>query len=46
MVEVLKPDTIINYSYTPSDIFGAYKERGIEVIQIENEHLTVRKAVR
>lgn len=45
MVEALKPDTIVNYSYTPDDIFGQYKERGIEVIQIENYAITVRRAV-
>ena len=36
MVEVLKPDTIINYSYTPDDIFAQYRDQGIEIIQIEN----------
>ncbi|MCD7947273.1 MAG: DUF4417 domain-containing protein [Oscillospiraceae bacterium] len=45
MVEVLTPNTIINYSYTPDDIFGQYKDQGIEIIQIENYALTVRKAV-
>lgn len=43
MVEELKPDTIVNYSYTPNDIFSKYKEQGIEIIQIENYALTVRK---
>lgn len=45
MVEALKPDTIVNYSYTPDNIFGQYREQGIEIIQIENYALTVRKAV-
>ena len=45
MVEKLKPDTIVNYSYTPDDIFRRYKSQGIEVIQIENYALTVRKQV-
>lgn len=45
MVESLKPDTIVNYSYTPDNIFGQYKEQGIEIIKIENYALTVRKAV-
>lgn len=43
MVETLKPDTIVNYSCTPDDIFGQYKEQGIEIIPIENYALTVRK---
>jgi len=45
MVGTLKPNTIINYSYTPDDIFGTYKKQGVEVIQIENYNITVRKAV-
>jgi len=45
MVEVVKPNTIVNYSCTPEDIFGQYKEQGIEVVQIENYAHTVRKAV-
>ena len=44
MVDVLKPDTIINYSYTPADIFDQCKTQGIEVIPIENYALTVRRA--
>ena len=36
MVEALQPDTIVNYSYTPDDIFGIHKEQGIKVVQIEN----------
>ena len=45
MVEALKPDTIVNYSYVPDDIFGFHKEQGIEVLQIENYALTVRERV-
>ena len=45
MVEVLKPNTIINYSSTPDDIFGEYKDQGIEIIHIENYAITVREAV-
>jgi hypothetical protein len=45
MVEVLKPDTVVNYSYTPDDIFTQIREQSIEVIQIENYARTVRKAV-
>ena len=37
MVEFLKSDTIINYSYTPYDIFSPYKNKGIEIIQIKND---------
>jgi len=45
MVETLKPDTIINYSYAPDDIFTPYRNQGIEIIPIENYILTVRKGV-
>ncbi|MCL2703244.1 MAG: DUF4417 domain-containing protein [Defluviitaleaceae bacterium] len=43
MVETIKPDTIVNYSYTPDDIFNQYRDAGINVIEIENHSLTVRK---
>jgi len=43
MVKRVKPDTIINYSYTPDDIFGQYRDAGIEIVGIENRILTVRK---
>ena len=45
MIEFLQPDTIINYSYTPDDLFSQYRNQGIEIIQIENYALTVRKKV-
>ena len=45
MVEVLRPDTIVNYSYAPDNIFGEYRAQGIKVVAIENYALTVRKAV-
>lgn len=44
MIETVKPNIIVNYSNTPNDIFGQYKQQGIEIIQIENYALTVRKA--
>ena len=34
MVEVLKPDTIINYHGKPGDIFSVYEKQGIEVISL------------
>ena len=43
MVETVKPETIVNYSQTPKDIFGPYKERGIEVIALPHYALYVRK---
>lgn len=46
MVRVLKPETIINYSSTPDEIFGDCKEQGIKVIEIANRWETVRKAVK
>jgi hypothetical protein len=45
MVKIRKPDTIVNYSYTPDHVFARYKEQGIEIVRIENYALTVRKAV-
>lgn len=45
MVDTLAPQTIVNYSYTPDDIFLPYKEAGIEIIQIPNWIDTIRKKV-
>jgi len=42
MVDRITPKAIINYSYTPDDIFLPYKEMGIEIIQIPNWQQTVR----
>lgn len=42
MVEALKPETIINYSQTPDDIFAECVAQGIQVIPIENHILTIR----
>ena len=36
MVEVVRPECIVNYSCTPEDIFGEYRDAGIDVVQIEN----------
>ena len=43
MVERLQPQTIITYSQTPNDIFGEYKEQGLEVIEIPYHVATLRK---
>ncbi|MCL2695242.1 MAG: DUF4417 domain-containing protein [Clostridiales bacterium] len=43
MVDRLAPKAIINYSYTPDDIFLPYKEMGMEIIQIPNWQRTVRQ---
>ena len=43
MVERLKPETIITYSYMPKSIFDKYRKSGIELIQIENHSQTIRK---
>ncbi len=45
MVKILRPQTIINYSQTPDDIFNQYREKGIEVISIPHYAQIVRKAV-
>ena len=42
MLEVLQPTTIVNYSYMPDDIFGKYKECGINFIHLENYHNTAK----
>ena len=34
MVELLKPDTIVNYGSKADDIFGQYRDLGIEVITL------------
>lgn len=36
MVEALRPETIICYSDTPEDIYGAYRKQGIRLVSIEN----------
>ena len=43
MVDRLAPKAIINYSYTPDDIFLPCKQEGIEIIQIPNWQQTVRQ---
>ncbi len=43
MVKRLQPQTIINYSQTPDDIFGKYREKGIEIIGIANYAISARK---
>jgi len=45
MVAVLMPSVIINYSYTPDDIFKPYKKAGIEIVQLSNWHDIVRGRV-
>lgn len=42
MLEVLQPTTIVNYSYMPNDIFGKYRECGINFIHLENYNNIVR----
>ena len=34
MVELLKPDTIINYSTKAEDIFKPHRDKGIEIITL------------
>ena len=45
MVEVLKPDTIINYFYMSEDIFAPCEERGIEIITLNYWRDALKKAV-
>ena len=44
MVELLKPSTIINYSTTAPDIFGPYKDQGIEIITLNYWRDALKKA--
>jgi hypothetical protein len=44
MVELLKPDTIVNYGSSADDIFGKYKEQGIEIITLNYWRDALRKA--
>lgn len=44
MVEVLNPDTILNYQGIPEDIFGSYKEQGIEILTLDYWRDALRKA--
>jgi len=43
MVELLRPDTIVNYSSKAKDIFEPYIAQGIEVITLSNWRHTFRK---
>ena len=45
MVAVLKPQTIINYSYAPDAIFGDHASRGVEIIAIPHYSNTFKKEV-
>ena len=45
LIKILKPDVIVNYSCTPDDIFEQCKDYGVEIIQIENYAITIRKKV-
>ena len=42
MVKRLKPETIVVYSYMPSDIFEKYRSAGIRLVHIPNYNDTVR----
>lgn len=45
MVEALRPATIINYSSTPDEVFGTYREQGVEIIEIPHYSHTYKKEV-
>ena len=45
MVEALQPQTIINYSSTPDEIFGECKALGVEIIEIPHYSHTYKKEV-
>ena len=43
MVKILKPNTILVYSYTPDEIFLSYKQAGINIVSFENYTAFVKK---
>lgn len=43
MVEVLQPQTIVNYSQTPDDVFDLYRAQGVEIIEIPHYAHSIRK---
>lgn len=45
MVEILEPSTIVVYSSMSDDIFLFCKEQGIELINLENWHISFKKEV-
>lgn len=45
LVKRLTPQTIIVYGFAPDDIFAEYKNRGINIIRFDCEHLEIRKRV-
>ncbi len=45
MVEVLQPQTIVNYSQAPDDVFGEYASRGLEILALPHYSNTFKKEV-
>ena len=43
MIERLQPQTIVNYSRMPDDIFGSYRNNGPELIEIPYYAFSARK---
>lgn len=43
MIETLRPQTVVNYSQMPDDIFGPYKDSGLELMGIPHYAFFVRK---
>lgn len=43
MIETLQPQTIVNYSRMPDDIFGPYRNNGPELIEIPYYAFSARK---
>ena len=43
MIETLRPQTVVNYSQMPDDIFGPYKDSGLEFMGIPHYAFSVRK---
>jgi len=44
-VKKLAPEAIVVYGSAPDDIFGRYRECGIEIVQFDCETTSAHKAV-
>lgn len=45
MVDVLQPETIVNYGHAPDEVFGEYVDRDLEVIVIPHYSATFKNEV-
>lgn len=45
VIETLKPSTLVVYGAAPQEVFAAYQEMGIEILQFDSEFMQSRKVV-